>query len=102
MKEKDKRCVHKKEDTSLSQNGSVRGGTLPYPAFTSGDGGSCDGACRRYHKRRKSLLKISAFPTISLISMWTIAGHGFRGTGWTALENQCSTGFTVSQTLSGR
>ena len=28
---KDKRCVHKKEDTSLSQNGSVRGGTLPYP-----------------------------------------------------------------------
>lgn len=53
---KDKRCVHKKEDTSLSQNGSVRGGTLPYPAFTSGDGGSCDGACGRYHKRRKSLL----------------------------------------------
>ena len=40
---KDKRCVHKKEDFSLSQNGSVRGGTLPYPAFTSGDGGSCDG-----------------------------------------------------------
>ena len=58
---KDKRCVHKKEDTSLSQNGSVRGGTLPYPAFTSGDGGSCDGACGRYHKRRKSLLKISPF-----------------------------------------
>ena len=26
----------------------VRGGTLPYPAFTFGDGGSCDGACRRY------------------------------------------------------
>ena len=48
-----------KEDTSLSQNGSVRGGTLPYPAFTFGDGGSCDGACGRYHKRRKSLLKIS-------------------------------------------
>ena len=40
--------------------------------------------------------------TISLISMWTIAGHGFRGTGWTALENQCSTGFTVSQILSGQ
>ena len=58
---KDKRCVHKKEDTSLSQNGSVRGGTLPYPAFTFGDGGSCDGACGRYHKRRKSLLKISPF-----------------------------------------
>ncbi len=35
------------------------GGTLPYPAFTSGDGGSCDGACGRYHKRRKSLFKIS-------------------------------------------
>ena len=33
---KDKRCVHKKEDTSLSQNGSVCGGTLPYPAFTLG------------------------------------------------------------------
>jgi len=58
---KDKRCVHKKEDFPLSQNGSVRGGTLPYPAFTSGDGSSCDGACGRYHKRRKSLLKISAF-----------------------------------------
>ncbi len=28
---KDKRCVHKKEDFPLSQNGSVRGGTLPYP-----------------------------------------------------------------------
>ncbi len=41
---KDTRCVHKKEDFPLSQNGSVRGGTLPYPAFTSGDGGSCDGA----------------------------------------------------------
>ena len=54
---KDKRCVHKKEDTSLSQNGSVRGGTFPYPAFTSGDGGSCDGAGGRYHKRRKSLFK---------------------------------------------
>ena len=27
---KDKRCVHKKEDFPLSQNGSVRGGTLPY------------------------------------------------------------------------
>lgn len=58
---KDKRCVHKKEDFPLSQNGSVRGGTLPYPAFTSGDGGSCDGACGRYHKRRKSLFKISPF-----------------------------------------
>ena len=58
---KDKRCVHKKEDFPLSQNGSVRGGTLPYPAFTFGDGGSCDGACRRYHKRRKSLFKISPF-----------------------------------------
>mgnify|MGYP002229524370 FL=1 len=57
---KDKRCVHKKEDFSLSQNGSVCRGTLPYPAFTSGDGGSCDGARGRYHKRRKSLLKISA------------------------------------------
>ena len=43
---KDKRCVHKKEDTSLSQNGSVRGGTLPYPAFTFGDGSSCDGDVR--------------------------------------------------------
>ncbi len=29
---KGKRCVHKKEDFPLSQNGSVRGGTLPYPA----------------------------------------------------------------------
>ena len=38
---KDTECVHKKEDTSRSQNGSVRGGTLPYPAFTSGAGGSC-------------------------------------------------------------
>ncbi|EQI30825.1 hypothetical protein QOO_0375, partial [Clostridioides difficile Y165] len=44
---KDTECVHKKEDFPLSQNGSVRGGTLPYPAFTSGDGGSCDGACGR-------------------------------------------------------
>ena len=34
---KDKKCVHKKEDTPLSQNGSVRRGTFPYPAFTSGD-----------------------------------------------------------------
>ena len=34
---KDKRCVHKKEDFPLSQNGSVCRGTLPYPAFTSGD-----------------------------------------------------------------
>ena len=42
------------------------------------------------------------FPTISLISMWTIAGLGYRGTGWTALENRCSTGFTVSQILSGQ
>ena len=29
--------------------------------FTSGDGGSCNGACGRYHKRRKSLLKIPPF-----------------------------------------
>ena len=57
---KDKRCVQKKEDFPLSQNGSVCRGTLPYPAFTFGDGGSCDGACGRYHKRRKSLLQISA------------------------------------------
>ncbi|TQX73075.1 hypothetical protein D1N53_20855, partial [Clostridioides difficile] len=55
---KDKRCVHKKEDTSRSQNGSVRGGTLSYPAFTFGDGGSCNGTCRRYYQCRKSLLKI--------------------------------------------
>ena len=27
---------------------------------------------------------------------------GYRGTGWTALENRCSTGFTVSQILSGQ
>ena len=40
---KDKRCVHKKEDFPLSQNGSVRGGTLPYPAFTSGDGAHATG-----------------------------------------------------------
>ena len=26
----------------------------------------------------------------------------FYGTGWTALENRCSTGFTVSQILSGQ
>ena len=26
----------------------------------------------------------------------------YRGTGWTALENRCSTGFTVSQILSGQ
>ena len=30
-----------------------------------------------------------------------IAGLGFRGTGWTALENRCSTGFTALPTLSG-
>ena len=47
---KDKRCIHKKEDFPLSQNGSVRRGTLPYPAFTSGDGSSCNGACGQYHK----------------------------------------------------
>ena len=41
-----------KEDFPLSQNGSVCRGTFPYPAFTLGDGGSCDGACGRYHKRR--------------------------------------------------
>ena len=47
--------------TSLCQNGSVRRGTFPYPAFTFGNGGSCDGACGRYHKRRKSLFQISPF-----------------------------------------
>ncbi len=26
----------------------------------------------------------------------------FRGTGWTVLENRCSTGFTALPTLSGR
>ena len=31
-----------------------------------------------------------------------IAGRGCRGTGWTGLENRCSTGFTVLPTLSGR
>ena len=30
------------------------------------------------------------------------SGHGFRGTGWTALENRYSTDFTVSQILSGQ
>ena len=30
------------------------------------------------------------------------SGHGFRGTGWTGLENRCNTGFTVLPTLSGR
>ena len=40
---KDKRCVHKKEDFPRSQNGSVRGGTLPYPAFTFGDGAHATG-----------------------------------------------------------
>ena len=34
--------------------------------------------------------------------MWIIAGHGCRGTGWTALENRYSTGFTALPTLSGR
>ncbi len=72
---KDKRCVHKKEDTSLSQNGSVRRGTLPYPAFTFGDGGSCRrGLVDDTINARKSLLKISRFPTTSLIFMWIIAG----------------------------
>ena len=61
MKERIKGAFTKRKILPLSQNGSVRGGTLPYPAFTFGDGGSCDGACRRYHKRRKSLLKISPF-----------------------------------------
>ena len=55
MKERIKGAFTKKEDFPLSQNGSVCRGTFPYPAFTSGDGGSCDGACGRYHKRRKSL-----------------------------------------------
>lgn len=35
----------------------------------------------------------------SLISMWIIAGAGYRGTGWTVLENRCSTGFTVLPTV---
>ena len=34
---------------------------VDYRFFTFGDGGSCNGTCRRYHKRRKSLLKISPF-----------------------------------------
>ena len=37
----------------------------------------------------------------SLTSMWTIAGAGFRGTGWTVSVNPYNTGFTVSPTLSG-
>ena len=36
------------------------------------------------------------------IFMWIIAGRGCRGTGWTALENRYSTGFTALPTLSGR
>ena len=28
--------------------------------------------------------------------------RGFRGIGWTGLENRCSTGFTALPTLSGR
>ena len=31
-----------------------------------------------------------------------IAGRGCRGTGWTALENRYSMGFTALPTLSGR
>ena len=38
----------------------------------------------------------------SLIFMWIIAGRGCRGTGWTGLENRCSTGFTALPILSGR
>ena len=51
-------CSQKRRFSTFSK-WPVRGGTLPYPAFTSGDGGSCDGACGRYHKRRKSYSKYS-------------------------------------------
>ena len=99
---KDKRCVHKKEVFPLSQNGSVRGGLSAYPAFAFGDGGSCDGACGDdTDKHRKSIFKISPFPTTSLIFMWIIAGRGFRGTGWTVSEIRCSTDFTALLILSG-
>ena len=37
----------------------------------------------------------------SLTSMWTIAGAGFRGTGWTVSGSQYSMACTVSPTLSG-
>ena len=57
---------------------------------------------RRWWRRRQPPFFKCFLSTISLISMWTIAGLGYRGTGWTALENRCSTGFTVSQILSGQ
>ena len=84
-----------KEDFPLSQNGSVRGGTLPYPAFTFGDGGSCDGLVDDTINA-ENLYSKYPFPTTSLIFMWIIAGRGCRGTGWTVLENRYSTGFTIT------
>ncbi len=57
---KDTRCVHKKKDTSRSQNGSVCRGTVPYPAFTLGNGGTRNGTCGRYYQYGKPLFKISA------------------------------------------
>lgn len=40
--------------------------------------------------------------TTSLISMWTQAGTGYRGTGLTVSEKVFSTDYMPSRTLSGR
>ena len=49
------------------------------------------------------MILIAVTVTLVLLSLLgTVAGLGYRGTGWTALENRCSTGFTVSQILSGQ
>ena len=50
---------------------------------------------------RTTCIHSTRWRTTSLTSMWTIAGAGFRGTGWTVSERACSMGFTVSPTLSG-
>ena len=52
-------------------------------------------------KRYDCTVLISSHMLLSLIHI-LIAGRGCRGTGWTGLENRCSTGFTALPTLSGR
>ena len=50
---------------------------------------------------RKAVRAVTQSDQRGLTSMWTIAGAGFRGTGWTVSGSPYSTACTVSPTLSG-
>ncbi|OJT92060.1 hypothetical protein BM535_12865, partial [Clostridioides difficile] len=73
MKERIKRCVHKKRFPTFSK-WLCSWWHSPLSCFHFWARWLMRGACGRYHKHRKSLPQNIPFPITSLIFMWIIAG----------------------------